>query len=147
MPFKPPRLFVTALLLFYLPIFTGCATISAFDQYAYAQTTSLKVEAMSLMDQATEEYATHEKEIKDLELKMEKAYEYELHREKNAVTVSMWKLVKDPEKNLLGGFLTRWKNMSKLSPVFINEAKPQIQKAFDQIAELESGKIRPKDVQ
>jgi len=41
--------------------FAACATISSFDQYAYAQTTSLKVDALNTMDLATGNYSTNEK--------------------------------------------------------------------------------------
>jgi DNA transposition AAA+ family ATPase len=52
--------------------------------------------------------------------------------------------MKDPDKNLLGGFLKRWKEKDKLSAVFVDEAKRLISTGFDQIIGLESGKIKPK---
>ena len=42
----------------------GCSpAISPFDQYAYTHTTSIKVDAMNVMDLATEDYTAHKKEI------------------------------------------------------------------------------------
>jgi hypothetical protein len=55
----------------------GCSTISVFDQYAYTQATSLKVDALALMDKATGEAALHNEAIEQLLIKVDKAYEYE----------------------------------------------------------------------
>jgi len=65
------------LLPVFLFIFLGsCAPlISTFDQYAYIQTTSLKVDALNLMDRATEDYTAHEQEVKAVLTKLDKAYE------------------------------------------------------------------------
>jgi hypothetical protein len=59
----------------------------------------------------------------------------------------MWDLLRNPEKNLLGGFLSRWKKEGQLGTTFISEAKIIVGRAFDQLAELESGKITPKELQ
>ena len=60
--FLPVRLSNISLFLFILTI-TQCASISSFDQHAYVQTTSVKVDAMNVMDLATEDYANHEIEV------------------------------------------------------------------------------------
>lgn len=123
----------------------SCKTISVFDQYAYVQATALKVDAMNLMDKATGTYASQQAGIEAVTTQIEKAYEYEKHRPKNAITVKMWDLLKNPDRHLFGGFLKRWKQQATLNAAFINEAKIQIAQAFDMIAELESEKIKPTD--
>jgi len=40
--------------------YSGCVTISPFDQYAYAQTTSIKVDALNLMDLANDDFPKHQ---------------------------------------------------------------------------------------
>jgi lipopolysaccharide biosynthesis protein len=137
------RYAITGMLL--ILIFQSCTTISLYDQYAYNQTTSLKVEALSLMDQATESYTEQQETVEALQMKIEKAYEYEKNRPKNEITIKMWEILKSQEKNLLGGFITRWKNEGKLNSTFISEAKLQIAEGFDYIAQLESGKIKASD--
>ena len=64
------RSLASILLISALFAFHGCATISPFDQYAYSQTTSVKVEALNVMDQAMNDYASHENEVKDVELRL-----------------------------------------------------------------------------
>lgn len=125
----------------------GCSrTISTFDQIAYVQVTSLKVDVLNLMDEANESYSQHSVEIKDLQLKVDKAIEYDLHRPKNEITNKMWALVNDPTGHLFGGFLVQWKKEGKCGSAYISEKKKQIAKSFDQIAELESKKINPSQV-
>ena len=126
--------------------FTACATISSFDQYAYAQTTSLKVDALNTMDLATGNYSTNEKTVQELQTKLQKAYEYEKNRPKNEITLKMWTILLDSNGHLLGGFITRWEKEQKLNAVFIQEEKKIVGDAFDQIAGLESQKIKPTDI-
>jgi len=133
------------ILAFALPLIflvQGCATTTAnFDQYAYAQTTAVKVEALDLMTHATENVSVFKDQIKDVDLKLQKIYEYEKNRPKNGITVKMWELLLDPEKRLYGGFIKRWQTESTLSKAFVEEAKKLIGSGFDKVAELESNKI------
>jgi hypothetical protein len=133
--------FVLVLLSLY-----ACSYISPYSQFAYQQATSLKVEALALMDKATEPYENHKKEVEELQTKIEKAYEYVKGQPKNEFSARQWEILKDPERNLLGGFLKRWKKDSTLSNVFIKEAKGLVADAFDTISGLESGKIKKGEV-
>jgi hypothetical protein len=117
--------------------------ISTFDQAAYSQVTSLKVDALYLMDKSTEDYVSHEVEITALQLKISKAIEYDKHRPHNTITNKMWDILSDPDGHLLGGFIVKWKKEGKENQTYITEKKKQIGESFDQIAELESKKIKP----
>lgn len=134
---------IAALLLFN----TGCAVTAPYDQYVYQSSTSMKVDALNLMSNATEPYSKHLTAIEQFTDQLNKLYEYELHRKKNDIRIRMWNLLKDPERNLLGGFMKRWQQEGRLSAPFVEEAKIIIGKSFDQLAELESGKLLPKDIQ
>lgn len=124
----------------------GCASLIAkYDKVAYQQATSLKVDSLIIMDKAVEQYSEHEKAIGDLNIKIEKAYEYARGRPKNEIITGQWEMLKDPNRHLLGGFLKRWQDKGRLSTVFVKEAKGNVSKAFDQIIGLESGLI--KDIQ
>ncbi len=126
----------------------GCAsTISTYDQYAYAQTTSLKVESLALMAKAVDSVNNYLPAISDIQMKLNKAYEYEKGRPNNAISTQMWQTLIDPEKHLLGGFLKRWQDEKRLSAGFIGNETKIIGDAFGFIAELESKKINPNDAQ
>ena len=129
-------------LLLLLFSFVGCSSISTFDQHAYIQTTSLKVDALNLMTQATDSFSIHAKNVAEVKTNLQKIYEYERNRPKNEVTVKMWDLLLNSDGHLLGGFLKRWEDKSVLGATFVNEEKKIISDAFDQIAGLESGKIK-----
>ena len=76
----------------------------------------------------------------------DKIIEYEKHRPKNQITAKMWELLNDSTAHLYGGFINRWRVQKKLGAAFIQNQKIIVGKAFDQIAELESGKIKPASV-
>lgn len=133
------RKLVLLLLVFF---FAGCVSISTFDQYAYVQTTSLKVDALNLMGQATDSFTLHAKNVTELNTCLQKVYEYERNRPKNDITLQQWNLLLSRDGHLLGGFLKRWEDKSVLGATFVQEEKNIISDAFDQIAGLESGKIK-----
>jgi len=126
--------------------YASCVSISSFDQYAYAQTTSLKVDALNIMDLAKEDFSTHQPVVKEFQTKLRKVYEYEKNRPKNDITIKLWDKLIDPAGHLLGGFLTRWEAEKKLNPAFITEEKKLVDKAFDQVSGLESKKIKSSDI-
>ena len=143
--FRKPAAYLTAILFSTLLLFSQCKTISGFDQYAYIQGTALKVDALNIMNKATKPYASQLAGIEEVNTRIEKAYEYEKHRPKNLFTVKMWEIIKNPDHNLFGGFIKRWKEQDTLSAAFINQVKIQVAQGFDMIVELESKKIKYND--
>ena len=138
---KMGRLLTSACLLL-----SACSTISKFDQYSYSQATSIKVDALNVMALATDPYAQHTAEVGKVKTEIDKIYEYEKNRPKNTITEKMWVVLKDSSGHLFGGFVTRWQKEGKLDAVFIKEAQNLVGESFDQIAQLESGKIKSTQV-
>ena len=124
----------------------GCTLIARYDRVAYEHATSAKVDTLALMGKAIGSYNEHEKEVEALILELDKAYEYDRGRQLNKITVAQWDLLRDPDRNLVGGFLKMWKAKGTLSVTFVAEKRKQIGDAFDQIIQLESGKPRPTKV-
>lgn len=123
---------------------TACtATIAPFSSIAFEQATSLKVEALVVMSKATEPFANHRDDVETLKINVDKAHEFARNRPKNEYSTAQWGKLKDPDSNLLGGFLKRWEQQSRLSPTFVDEAKRLVSDAFDQIIGLETGKQKP----
>lgn len=136
----------TSLCALFLVLLIGCKPlISVYDQYAYTQGTTLKVDALNLMDKATQPYQGMVVEVEATLLKLKKAYEYESHRPQNEITTKMWSIMNNPEKNLFAGFIKRWQTKSVLEKEFIDQAKQQVSETFDMIIELESQKIKASD--
>ena len=117
-------------------------TISSYDQYAYSQTTALKVDVLNLMDSAVGDYQSQIKAIVIVKTNIEKLYEYEKNLPKNDITLKQWQFMTDTSGHLWSGFLIRWRNEKKLHKAYIDDKKELIGEAFDQIAELESKKIK-----
>ena len=136
------RVFIWSALL----LLAGCATISQFDHHAYIHTIDAKVEALNVMGLATEDYGAHRQEIREVQKALDKIYEYERNRRNNEITLALWDKLRDTSGHLWGGFVKRWRDEGMLRPVFIREITPQVAEAFDVIAQLESKKIKPKDV-
>lgn len=114
------------------------------NETAYEKSTSIKASSLALMDKAQEPYSKYSKNVEEILLEAQKAYEYAKERPKNEESTKQWKIMIDPERNMLAGFFKRWKSEKKLRKSFIDEAKGQIGKGFDQISGLESGKIKKK---
>ena len=94
------------------------------------------------MNKATESYSEHQKEVEGVVNELDKAYEYDRGRQLNKITITQWDILRDPNRNLVGGFLKMWKAKGTLSATLVAEKKRQIGDAFDQIIQLESGKPR-----
>ncbi|MBA4358003.1 MAG: hypothetical protein C0405_09805 [Desulfovibrio sp.] len=125
----------------------GCASIAPYSQKAYEQATSLKVEALAVMDKAESPFAGQKAVVEALRLNLDKAYEYAKGRPKNEISTRQWAILKDPSRNSLGGFLKRWEEKQTLSEAFIAQAKDLVADGFDTVIGLESGKIKPADAQ
>lgn len=123
----------------------GCRTIALFDQYAYTQATSLKVDVLNLMDKSVDSYTLHTKECETVISGLMKMREYEKHRTNDIITFKMWDKLIDStgQKGMVGSYITGWKADDKEKTVFIQEAKKIVGQGFDFIAELESKKIKP----
>lgn len=120
----------------------ACSLIAPYDRAAYEHATNAKVDTLALMAKATHSYDQHQKEAEALMLEVDKAYEYDRGRQLNKITVAQWDILRDPNRDLVGGFLKMWKAKGSLSATFVAEKKKQVGDAFDQIIQLESGKLR-----
>ncbi len=128
----------------FIIVISGCSlfgpTITNYDEYAYSQTTSLKVDAMSIMDSAVTDFQSHIKTIITVQTNLQKLCEYVTHKPKNMIAAAQWKILMDSTGHLFGGFIVRWRNEKKLGKAFVDNEKKLVSDAFDTIAELESKK-------
>ncbi len=125
----------------------ACSNISEFSQYAYQQAVNLKVESLDLISNADQPFEDYAEEVYSLKLELSKAVEFAKGRPDNEISTKQWEVLTDENRNLLGGFLKRWQDEDTLSSMFIDEAKQIISDAFDTIIGLESGKIKPSEIQ
>lgn len=114
--------------------------MAAYDQYSYQKAVEIKIDASKLIDKSTGSYRYHLKEIQQLESEIDKIVEYEKYKPNNEITYKMWKILSNKEKNLLSGFLKRWKEKEQLSSFFVKEAKAQIMEAMTLLIQFEGTK-------
>jgi hypothetical protein len=118
----------------------GCAPlISEYSLDAYKNATSLKAETLALIDKAGEKYASHKDEAEALTTKINAAYEFAAGLSDNSQSAQQWQLLRNPDGGLYGGFIRIWK-AGPLPPVFRDDKKIQIGRAFDEIICLEINK-------
>ena len=138
------------LLALLAPIFVvlavlSCSVTSPFNERAYDIATTAKVDALAVVTSATEPYATHASEVHALKLEIDKAYEFAKGRPHNEEATQQWAIIRDPQRNSLGGLLRRWQERGTLDGAFVDEAQALIADGFDTVIELESGKRRPSE--
>lgn len=121
-------------------LIVSCSSSAVFNQRAYEQDVSVKVDALALMDKADQPYSNYTDKVSKLKLNVEKAYQYAKGLPNNNETMAQWEIIKDPQRNSLIGFLERWKSEGTLNRAFIEAGKKLISQHFDQVIELESGK-------
>jgi hypothetical protein len=123
-------------------VFASCKSTKTvlYDQYSYDQTTAIKAESEKVMNQAITSYTNYQVEIEKLLLNCNTLLTYEKTKPNNEITINMWQLINNEEKNLLGGFLKRWKDKGSLSPFFLEESKKQVIDAFDLLRQYEMTK-------
>jgi hypothetical protein len=134
------RIRLSRVSLLVLLLVAACSTISPFNERAYEIATSAKVDALAITSLATEPFASHTAAVQALRLEIDKAYEYAKGRPQNDEAARQWAIIRDPQRNSLGGFLRRWEERGTLDPTFVQEAQGLIADGFDTVIELESGK-------
>jgi hypothetical protein len=120
-------------------VVSACA-VSPFSQEALDFAVDVKAESLAVMDEATDDFASHVEAVSRLRERMDAALTHAAGRENNAESARQWELMADPNGNLLGGFLSTWEQGGRLSTSFIEEKKIQVSRGFDLIAQTEDAK-------
>jgi hypothetical protein len=79
-----------------------------FDAAAHQRTTELKSRALALMANSEEAYSRHSGDAEALNADMENAYQLAAAAPNNDLVTAEWVAMKDPTRDLYGGFARRW---------------------------------------
>lgn len=131
---------IKLVLIISVALLASCASTALFDQYSFDRTISAKVESLSLMQKAIDDYEDHETLIEDHFKELAKVYEYDKRRTNNTITTKMWEILLNEEANLFAGFIKRWREGGPQNKVFVDEASKQIEEAFDLLLDFEAAK-------
>jgi hypothetical protein len=128
-------------LLVVVLLVSGCGRLIAdYSLDAYKNATSLKAEALAMVDKSNEPYGKHGKEVDALNVKIDAAYEFAAGIPENQLSAQQWAILKDPDRHLYGGYINVWKTHGPVSAFFRDGAKRNIGAAFDEIICLEVNK-------
>lgn len=135
----------SSILVLFLFIVNSCTHhIAFYDQYAYTQATSLKVDLQNLATESgTVAFTDAKADIDKVNVQIEKAFEYSQGRAKNTISTDQYKILLG-DNNFYKSFLQTWNTQGKLSPAAADEVSKKIGQLMDQIIALESGKTKPK---
>lgn len=118
----------------------SCGSVSSlYDHYTYTETIEIKLQTLSLMDKSDDAFSSHENEVIDLKNQLEKMFTYERGKNQNLITTKMWEVLNNDNK-LVKSYLALWEQKGTLNSAFIEEAKPQIEKAFNILIQYEEKK-------
>jgi hypothetical protein len=135
-----------AFLLVPLMFLGSCRTIAYHDVNTFVKTAELKAKALTLMDHATEDYATYTRDVDEVLILGEQLFAMQKARDLNHASIGQWKILMErniaTQKSILPSFFKEWKTKGKLSETFVQEARPQVEAAFDEILKLEDSKLK-----
>ena len=117
---------------------TSCGS-SLYDHFTYTETIDTKLQALSLMDTSDDAFSSHENEVIALKNQLEKMLTYEKGKGKNEITTKMWEVLNNDNK-LIKSYLALLEQKGSLNVAFIQEAKPQIEEAFNILIQYEEKK-------
>lgn len=129
----------TILIAFVATFTIWSCSVSLYDQFTFDQTRQIKTETLSLMDKSDTPFSDSKDEVDALKTKMKNMVDYESKKENNDITVKLWKVLSS-DKNLVGSYLILWEEKGQVNSMFKDEAKPQIEEAFDKMIFYEKSK-------
>jgi hypothetical protein len=135
-------IFPAAFMLAWAIWLSSCQTarIAEADPAALQAVAALKVETVALMAKAGEPFAQHQAEVDAVNARMSTAYELAASTPNNELVAREWVVMRDPERNLYGGFVKRWQANGAIGRAFREEASAQVAEGFDYIICLEQAK-------
>ena len=137
---KPIRTWLLAG-IFCAAIIISCKPLmSLYDQYAYTQATSLKVDLQNLAGESGSiAYRDANADIARVNIELQKANEYAKGRSQNSLSAKQYSLLLS-DAGFYKSFLKTWKANGKESQTAADEISLKIGQLMDQVIALENGK-------
>lgn len=133
-----------ALMLCVALLIGACTNYASYSLQAYSYATEAKAKTLKLVSKANGSYSANRAAAEALLLDMDVAYEFAAGIENNEEAAEIWDKLRDPDGNLVGGFLSAWRTEFpggvSANSVFIEEFKKNITFSFDRLICLEANK-------
>lgn len=130
-----------ALLAPVLFLWVGCVhLIAGYDSVTYKSLTDLKAEMMVCLEKAdpAQPFSEHAQKFEELQLDIEKVYEYEKGKKLNTDTIAQISEIRTMFQDLTA----RYKEQNQLSAFYLQEKKDQLETAFDLAIATENSKLK-----
>ncbi len=119
----------------------ACAPlISPYQEESYKYATSLKARSLALIAKSGTPFSQNRELVDQLLVDVDAAYEYAKGLPRNQLVTEQWQILRNPNGELLGGFVRIWRQKSTLSQTFRSRLSALIGSAFDEIICLEVNK-------
>lgn len=129
--------------LFFIPLFIlGCVSTPPFDQVEYDRTITLKIDALSLLENASKDFHLYQDEVSKIRKDMAFIFEYAKNKPNNEGYITCVVEMKDPEGNLLGKVLKDWELRGTLSIAYVSATSSNISSAFDEMIAMLGNRIK-----
>lgn len=122
-------------------LWVGCVhLIAGYDPVTYKSLTDLKAEMMVCLEKAdpAQPYSEHSQKFEELQLDIEKVYEYEKGKKLNTDTIAQISEIRTMFQDLTA----RYKEQNQLSTFYLQEKKGQLETAFDLAIATENSKLK-----
>ena len=133
------KVFRTFLMFGLLAWITGC--VSYYDHYTLTETVEAQAMAQNLLDHATEPFPDHRPAVDAFRQQLDKMLLYEQTKDRNQIMQQMWQLMNSPDSSVQQ-FINTWEEQGNMSPVFVEEYRPQVLKLFQLMIDYENKKDR-----
>lgn len=120
----------------------ACISTPPYDQTEYDRVIRLKVKALNVLQNATQNSEDYITDINELENEMAIIYEYAKNLPNNDEVIEQIKIMNDFEGSLLGKALKDWETNGILNDIYLSGLLKNISDGFDQISGLISHRIK-----
>lgn len=120
----------------------GCVSTPAYNQTEYDRVITLKVDAVNLLQKASEDFQTHKTDVDNIKHEMSVLYEYAKNLPNNEEEIKMIQIMNNSDGTLLGKALADWEKKGTLSQSYSEGLISNISDGFDQISGLISHRIK-----
>jgi hypothetical protein len=134
---------ITILTLLFISLFLlGCVSTPPFDQAEYEKAINLKIDALSILENASRDFQLYQNEVSVIRKNMQFMFEYAKNKPNNEECITLWEKMNDPEGLFLGNILYEWKRRGKLNEAYAAGLSKIISDRFDDIIELLGKRIK-----
>jgi hypothetical protein len=136
------RQIITQSLLLISLFVLGCVSTPSFDQVEYDRAIILKIDALSLLGNASKNFQLYQNDVLKIQKDMQFMLEYAKNKPNNEECITLWERMIDPDGSFLGNILKEWELRGALDDTYARGLSTIISDRFDDIIELLGKRVK-----